>query len=156
ADKRSDVWAFGCVLYEMLTGTRAFDGEDISDALAAVLRGEPDWRALPRGVPPSVQTLVRRSLVKDRQARLADMSVVKFLLEEDATGAAPQVRRAHPTRGRLISIAVGSAVVGGIFVGVPLGFVGALRPPLSQQVTRLSVTTPYSTLLQSNQVAIAI
>ena len=48
ADKRSDVWAFGCVLYEMLTGKRAFEGDDVSDTLAAVLRGEPDWDALPQ------------------------------------------------------------------------------------------------------------
>ena len=47
ADKRSDIWAFGCVLFEMLTGKRAFEGEDVSDTLAAVLRGEPDWNALP-------------------------------------------------------------------------------------------------------------
>src|SRR5207249_5049011 len=51
ADKRSDVWAFGCVLYEMLAGKRAFEGDDVSDTLAAVLRGEPDWSALPAGVP---------------------------------------------------------------------------------------------------------
>ena len=57
ADKRSDVWAFGCVLYEMLTGRRAFEGEDVSDTLAAVLRGEPDWTALPANVPPSIRTL---------------------------------------------------------------------------------------------------
>src|SRR5215472_8081505 len=52
ADKRSDVWAFGCVLYEMLTGKRAFEGEDVSDTLAAVLRAEPDWSALPADTPP--------------------------------------------------------------------------------------------------------
>src|SRR5262249_47133552 len=52
ADKRSDIWAFGCVLYEMLTGTRAFGGEDVSDTLAAVLRGEPDWAALPPHMSP--------------------------------------------------------------------------------------------------------
>jgi serine/threonine-protein kinase len=51
ADKRSDIWAFGCVLYEMLTGKRAFEGEDVSDTLAGVLRGEPDWSALPSDVP---------------------------------------------------------------------------------------------------------
>ena len=52
ADKRSDVWAFGCVLYEMLTGRRAFEGEDLADTLASVLKSEPDWNALPVDVPP--------------------------------------------------------------------------------------------------------
>src|SRR3981081_2555885 len=71
ADKRSDVWAFGCVLYEMLTGRRAFEGDDVSDTLAAVLRGEPDWNALPANVPSAVRTLVQRCLVKDRRQRVA-------------------------------------------------------------------------------------
>src|SRR4051794_36540303 len=62
ADKRSDVWAFGCVLYEMLTGTRPFDGEDVTDTLAAVLRGDPDWALLPSRVPPSIRTLLRRCI----------------------------------------------------------------------------------------------
>ena len=53
ADKRSDLWAFGCVLYEVLTAKRAFDGEDVSDTLGAVLRGEPDWSALPADTPPN-------------------------------------------------------------------------------------------------------
>ena len=57
-DKRSDIWAFGCVLYEMLTGRRAFGGEDVSDTLAAVLRGEPDWRLLPADTPAAVATIV--------------------------------------------------------------------------------------------------
>ncbi len=52
ADERSDVWGFGCVLYETLTGKRAFDGEDMSDTLASVLKSEPDWAALPADVPP--------------------------------------------------------------------------------------------------------
>ena len=53
ADKRSDIWAFGCVLFEMLTGKRAFDGEDVSDTLAAIIKGEPDWSALPASTPAS-------------------------------------------------------------------------------------------------------
>ena len=55
ADKRSDVWSFGCVLYEMLTGRRAFRGEDVSDTLAEVLKGDPDWNALASNVPPTLR-----------------------------------------------------------------------------------------------------
>src|SRR5262249_29431184 len=61
ADKRSDVWAFGCVLYEMLTGKMAFKGEDVSDTLAAVLRAEPDWTALPAKLSPSIRALLEGS-----------------------------------------------------------------------------------------------
>ena len=64
ADKRSDIWAFGCVLYEMLTGRRAFDGEDLTDVVAAVVRGEPDWTALPSDVPAHVRTLIKAASKK--------------------------------------------------------------------------------------------
>jgi len=84
ADKRSDVWAFGCVLFEMLTGTRAFGGDDVSDTLAAVLRGEPDWAAVPADVPRSVRALVRHCLEKNRGARIADMAVARFVLAHGA------------------------------------------------------------------------
>src|SRR5262245_48312478 len=67
ADKRSDIWAFGCVLYEMLAGKRAFDGEDVSDTLAAVIRGEPNWTALRATVPIAVRTLIKGCLEKDRR-----------------------------------------------------------------------------------------
>src|SRR3989442_11794673 len=64
-DRTADVWAFGCVLYEMLTGRRAFDGEDVSETLAAVLRGEPEWSALPSDTPTPIRRLLRRCLEKD-------------------------------------------------------------------------------------------
>src|SRR5206468_8231079 len=64
ADKRSDIWAFGCVLYEMLTGTRAFKGEDVADVLARILERDPDFDALPHGTPPAIRRLLRRSLEK--------------------------------------------------------------------------------------------
>jgi eukaryotic-like serine/threonine-protein kinase len=60
ADKRSDIWAFGCVLHEMLTGTRAFDGKHVSDTMANVLTGEPPWDRLPGTTPPAVRLLLRR------------------------------------------------------------------------------------------------
>ncbi|MBI4886566.1 MAG: serine/threonine-protein kinase [Acidobacteria bacterium] len=87
ADKRSDIWAFGCVLYEMLTAKRAFEGEDVSDTLAAVLRAEPDWSALPQTVPASVRALLEGCLTKDRRQRIADVSTPLFVMRQPA----PQV-----------------------------------------------------------------
>jgi Tol biopolymer transport system component len=84
ADKRSDVWAFGCVLYEMLTGKRAFDGDDVSDTFASVLKGQPDWTTLPADTPSSIHRLLRRALVKDPKRRLSDMADAR--LEIDETG----------------------------------------------------------------------
>jgi serine/threonine protein kinase/Tol biopolymer transport system component len=81
-DKRTDVWAFGCLLYEMLSGKKAFEGEDVSDTLAAILRGEPDWSALPSDVPPGIVTLIKRCLEKDRRTRIPDLSVVRFLMTD--------------------------------------------------------------------------
>ena len=97
-DKRSDVWAFGCVLFEMLTGKRAFEGEDVSDTLAAVLRGEPDWAALPNDLSPALALLVRRCLERDRRRRIGDVSTVLFLIDQPAISptlppAAPVVVR---------------------------------------------------------------
>src|SRR5262245_42230405 len=81
-DRRTDIFAFGCVLYEMLTGKRAFEGEDVSDTLASVLRAEPDWAALPKDLPVMLRTLIQRCLTKDRGKRIADVSVARFLLAE--------------------------------------------------------------------------
>jgi serine/threonine-protein kinase len=89
ADKRSDIWAFGCVLFEMLTGRRAFDGENVGDTLAAVLRGEPDWKTLPSETPAAVRTFLRCCLEKDRHRRIADISTARFALRELSTAAAP-------------------------------------------------------------------
>src|SRR5262249_3017624 len=81
-DRRTDIFAFGCALYEMLTGKRAFEGEDVSDTLAAVLRAEPDWSALPQHVPPGLRTLIQRCLAKDRANRIAEISFARLLLSE--------------------------------------------------------------------------
>jgi serine/threonine-protein kinase len=83
ADKRSDVWAFGAVLYEMLSGQRAFKGDDTSDTLAAVLKSEPDWSALAADVPAHIRMLIQRCLAKDRRQRMADMSVALFVMTDE-------------------------------------------------------------------------
>jgi serine/threonine protein kinase len=72
-DKRADIWAFGCVLYEMLTGRRAFDGDDVTDLIAAVVSKEPDWTALPASTPPHVRRALQRCLAKDRRQRMRDV-----------------------------------------------------------------------------------
>ena len=81
-DKRTDVWAFGCVLYEMLTGRRAFEGETVSDTLAAVLMKEPDWAALPEQTPAGVRRVLRKCLQRDAKVRLRDIGDARIDLEE--------------------------------------------------------------------------
>ena len=88
-DKRADIWAFGCVLYEMLTGHRAFPGEDVSDTLASVLKTDPDWATLPADTPAAIRRLLRRCLEKDRKRRLSDIADAR--LEVDDALAAPSV-----------------------------------------------------------------
>jgi serine/threonine protein kinase len=80
-DKRADIWAFGVVLYEMLSGRRAFDGEEISDVMASVLRQEIDWSALPAATPPSIRGLLRRCLERDPKQRLRDIGEARIILE---------------------------------------------------------------------------
>ena len=72
-DKRTDIWAFGCVLYEMLTGRRAFAGETVSDTIAAILERDPDWSVLPETTPPTIRRLLQRCLEKDPKRRLRDI-----------------------------------------------------------------------------------
>jgi serine/threonine-protein kinase len=81
-DKRADVWAFGCVMYEMLSGKRAFDGDDVSETLASVLKDEPDWSALPQTANSAVRVLLRRCLQRDPARRIGDASALLFVLDE--------------------------------------------------------------------------
>ena len=81
-DERTDIWAFGCLLYELITGKRAFQGEASSDTIAAVLKCDPDWNALPRGTPASIRELLRRCLTKDRASRLQRISDARKTLED--------------------------------------------------------------------------
>ena len=81
-DRRADIWAFGCVLYEMLTGKLAFDGETNSDVLAAVIMKEPDWKALAAETPADIQKLLRRCLAKDLKQRLQAIGEARIAIEE--------------------------------------------------------------------------
>ena len=83
-DTRTDIWAFGCVLYEMLTGRKAFHGDTATDCLAAIVGKEPDWTALPPSTPPSVVALLQRCLEKDAQRRLPDIGEARRELEDRA------------------------------------------------------------------------
>jgi serine/threonine protein kinase/Tol biopolymer transport system component len=98
-DKRSDVWAFGCVLYEMLTGVRAFEGRDSTEIIAAIIKTEPDWRVIPADAPPRLVTVASRCLVKERRERVSDFSVVRFMLEGPITDSLPAVSRPAATTG---------------------------------------------------------
>ena len=88
ADRRSDLWAFGCVLYEMLTGRKAFNGEEVTDTLAAVLHSDPDWRVLPGATPVALRRLLRRCLVKDLKGRIADASTARLEIDDALAPAA--------------------------------------------------------------------
>ena len=149
ADKRSDVWSFGCVLYEMLSGRRAFDGEDVSDMLASVLKSEPDWSALPADVPAAIRTLLQRCLVKDRRSRVADISVAQFVLAEaSALGVhGPPADGSHvddrPAKaGHYVRLAGLVAAVALIAAAMGAFLAWRFKPVVAVPVSRFAVSLP--------------
>ena len=115
-DKRTDIWAFGCVLYEMLTGARAFGGADIAATLANVIRGEVDWSALPGNTPSSLRTCLRRCLQKDLGQRIHDIADVRLAMEgaferqdEERSGRARGTQTAVAYTGWIVAAVVTTA-----------------------------------------------
>ena len=116
-DKRTDVWAFGCVLYEMLTGRAAFDGETVSDTIVAILDRQPDWSALPATTPPGIRRLLQRCLEKDVKSRLRDIGDARVELDESNASVEPvQVRSNNRRLWMWTAAATIAAVAGGVGV----------------------------------------
>ena len=121
-DKRADIWAFGCVLFEMLTAKRAFEAEDVSLTLAAVLRAEVDWTLLPQELSPALRTFLVRCLQKDPKQRVHDIADVRLALEgafeTAATQAAESRAVAQPVWGQALPVASATAVVAILVTGL--------------------------------------
>jgi len=117
-DKRADIWAFGCILYECLTGKKAFEGETVTETLAAILRGEPDWQALPATTPHNIRFLLRRCLAKERNKRFRDAADVQIQIEE-AGNVGTEAETVYIKRTRLSRIMAAVAVTLIISLAIP-------------------------------------
>ena len=147
-DKRADIWAFGCVMYEMLTGRRAFGGDDVTDTIAAVIRGEPDWAALPGDTPASIRRLLRRCLQKDRKRRLADAADVRLEIE---AAQSPDTDDggivAAPQHARRLAVPVGATAIVSLLAGAAVVWLATRSAAPAAPVVRLQAALPAQTTL---------
>src|SRR5262245_28160642 len=119
-DRRADIWAFGCVLFEMFSGTRVFSGETLTDTLAAVVRDEPDWDSLPSSTPSAVRRVLRRCLTKDPRSRLRDIGEARIVLGDlDASepDVVPAASQQHTQTSRWLMLAAAAALIAGAVLG---------------------------------------
>jgi serine/threonine-protein kinase len=142
-DRRADIWAFGCVLFEMLAGRGAFVVDNVIDTFARVLSNEPAWDALPRATPPPLVRLMRRCLAKERRQRPSDGAAVRLEIEDLLAGTAsdafpPGVTRPAPAWRRAVAATL-AVLVGGIIAGVSVWLVMRPAPP---RVSRWTITPP--------------
>ena len=150
-DRRADIWAFGCVLYEMLTARRAFGGEDITDTLAAVVRAEAEWSALPAETPPAIRRLLQRCLQKDPRERLRDIGDVRIELKQLLLGSGTNLTPiAEPIPLRRSKTQVTPWVIAALAVVAALAIFFASRGRVSEPlpVTRFAVAAPSGTLVE--------
>jgi Tol biopolymer transport system component len=147
-DERADIWAFGCILFEMLTGRRAFAGDDVSDTLANILKSEPDWSALPDATPPSLRRLLRRCLSKNLAGRLPDIRVARLEID-DAMSSDVDARSVPvassmapvPPRSRWPLVALGVAIAALLAV-LPIAVSHLRETPTPAATVRFSVPPP--------------
>jgi len=138
-DKRADIWAFGCVLFEMLSGRRPFAGTDPTETIAAIIRSDPDWSLLPAGTPSGLVRVLRRCLAKDVGGRFADIRDVRFDLV-DALEAGSEPARRVPARAHLIWLA---ACLLSVFAAwTATKWSSGATPIVSAPEMRVDVTTP--------------
>jgi hypothetical protein len=144
ADKRSDMWAFGCVLYEMLTGRRAFEADDVAETLAAILTRHPDWTSLPATTPSPLRTLIVSCLEKDRRKRAGDIAVALMLLDDRhssmalaGSGVAALPGPARAARGRTMAVAAGALIAGAALTVAAMTVM--VRPAATPAVTRMAI-----------------
>jgi eukaryotic-like serine/threonine-protein kinase len=159
-DKRADIWALGCVLYEMLTGRRAFGGDNVTDTIAAVVRGEPDWTVLPRDIPTSIRRLLRRCLEKDRKRRLADAADARLEIESAQSSAADDAGVvAAPQHARRLAVPIGATAIVALLAGALVTWLATQSVPQSVPVVRLQAAFPAQTTLSigpiGSEIAIA-
>jgi serine/threonine protein kinase len=150
ADTRSDIWGFGCVLFEMLTGRRAFAGEEVAETLAVVLRGEPDWTVLPPDTPASVAGLLRKCLTKNPRERLQHIGDARFDLS--AADGPSTSRRPSTTRWReRFSWAVAAIALAALVVVASRGAApSALEPETHVEILATATTDPASLAISSD------
>jgi Tol biopolymer transport system component/tRNA A-37 threonylcarbamoyl transferase component Bud32 len=138
-DKRTDIWAFGCVLYEMLTGHRAFAGKTFSDTIAAVIEREPDWNALPAATPSAVRRLLQRCLAKDPRRRLRDISDARLWMDDVASSEASVGASGSSRISRGLTWLLGAmALASASFAGWLLWVSPAEAPTPNVQLQRLT------------------
>jgi serine/threonine protein kinase len=146
ADARADIWAFGVVLYEMLTGVRPFEGETVSEVISEVLKSEPDWTRIPAETPPALRRLLRRCLHKDRGQRLRAIADARFDLNDGASESVGPGLGASASRNRERWLLVGALAVATAFAvlaGARLWRQATAVVPLPE--SRLEISTARST-----------
>ena len=144
-DRQADIWAYGVVLYEVLTGRQPFTGESVSHTLAAVLHAEPDWHALPGSVPPAIRRLLRRCLERDRKPRLQHIGDARIEIDEPRADPSSDAAGGSASRGprvTALSASLAAAAVVGAFVagGLVVRWIAPSRE--ASPVLRYSINLP--------------